>query len=77
MLPSLSRIFLIIGVIFLVLAGISYMASRINIPLGKLPGDLVIQGKNMTCILPLATSILLSIVLSIILTLISRFTGHK
>ena len=77
MLPSLSKIFLIIGVIFLVLAGISYMASRINIPLGKLPGDLVIQGKNMTCILPLATSILLSIVLSIILTLISRFTGHK
>jgi len=74
---TLSRIFLIIGVIFVVLAGISYGVSRINIPLGKLPGDLVIQGKNLTCILPLATSILLSIVLSVILTLISRFTGHK
>jgi hypothetical protein len=77
MFPSLSRIFLIIGVIFIVLAGISYVSTRINIPLGKLPGDLVIQGKNITCILPLATSILLSIVLSVILTLISRFTGHK
>jgi len=77
MFPTLSRIFLIIGVIFVVLAGLSYVASRINIPLGKLPGDLVIQGKNLTCILPLATSILLSIVLSVILTLISRFTGHK
>jgi len=77
MFPTLSRIFLIIGVIFVAFAGITYVASRINIPLGKLPGDLVFQGKNLTCILPLATSILLSIVLSIILTLISRFTGHK
>jgi hypothetical protein len=37
----------------------------------------VIQGKNITCIIPLATSILLSIALSIILTLVSRFMGRK
>ena len=77
MLPSLTRIFLIIGVIFLVLAGLLYLASRINIPLGKLPGDFVFQEKNITCILPLATSIILSIALSVILTLISRFVGRK
>ena len=77
MLPSLTRIFLIIGVIFLVLAGLLYLASRINIPLGKLPGDFVFQGKNITCILPLVTSIILSIAFSVILTLISRFMGHK
>ena len=77
MVPNLTRIFLIIGVIFLVFAGISYLASRINIPLGKLPGDILIQGKNITCLIPLATSILLSIVLSVILTIISRFIGHK
>jgi hypothetical protein len=77
MLPSLSRIFFVIGIIFLILGGIAYTASKINIPLGKLPGDLVIQGKNMTCIIPLATSILLSILLSVILTLIARFMGLK
>jgi hypothetical protein len=77
MVPNLTRLFLIIGVIFLVFAGISYLASRINIPLGKLPGDILIQGKNITCLIPLATSILLSIILSVILTIISRFIGHK
>jgi hypothetical protein len=77
MLPSLSRILLIIGIIFLVLAGVVYLASRINLPLGKLPGDITIQGKNMTCFFPLATMLLLSIVLSIILTIISRFIGRK
>jgi hypothetical protein len=77
MTPSLGRIFLIIGVIFLVLAAIFYLASRLNIPLGKLPGDLVIQGKNLTCIIPLATSIVLSILFTIILMIFSRFVGRK
>jgi hypothetical protein len=77
MLPTLGRIFLIIGVIFLIVGGLFYLASRLNIPLGKLPGDIVIQGKNLTCIIPLATSIILSIVLSLLLTLFSRFVGRK
>jgi hypothetical protein len=59
------------------MAGISYIFSRVNIPMGKLPGDIVIQGKNITCLIPIATSILLSIVLSVILTIISRYFGHK
>ena len=77
MLSSLARIFLIIGVIFLVVGGLFYLAERINLTLGKLPGDFQIQGKGFTCIIPLATSILLSIILSIILTLFSRIIGRK
>ncbi len=77
MLPSLGRLFLILGVIFLIVGGIFYLASRINIPLGKLPGDIIVQGKNLTCILPLATSLILSIILTIILNLVIRFMGRK
>ncbi len=77
MVPSLGRIFLILGIVFLILGGIFYLASRVNIPLGKLPGDIVIQGKNLTCIVPLATSILLSIILTLVLNFIIRFMGRK
>ncbi len=77
MLPSLTRIFLIIGIVFLVLAGLFYLASRFNLPLGKLPGDIQIQGKGFTCFFPLGTSILISILLSVILMLITLFTGRK
>jgi len=77
MLPSFARIFLIIGIIFLVIGGLFYLAARLNLPLGRLPGDFQIQGKSVTCIFPLATSIILSILLSIILTLFSRFVGRK
>lgn len=77
MLSSVARIFLIIGVVCLLVGGLLYLAGRLNIPLGKLPGDFHIQEKGYTCIFPLATSLLLSIVLTIILTLISRFMGRK
>jgi hypothetical protein len=77
MFPSLSKILVIVGIVFLVLAGIVYLAGRINLPLGKLPGDITIQGKNLTCFIPLATSIILSILLSVVLTIISRFMGRK
>ena len=77
MLSSFARIFVIIGVIFLVVAGLLYLAERLNLPLGRLPGDFQIQGKGFTCLFPLATSILLSILLTGILTLFSRFIGRK
>jgi hypothetical protein len=77
MLANIAKIFLIIGAIFLVLGAVLYLAGRLNLPLGKLPGDFTIQGKGFTCFFPLATSILLSILLTIILTLASRFLGRK
>ena len=77
MLANFARIFLIIGVIFLVVGGLLYLAGKFNLPLGKLPGDFTIQGKGYTCFFPLATSIVLSILLSIIFTLASRLIGRK
>jgi hypothetical protein len=77
MLANVAKIFIIIGAIFLILGAALYLAGRLNLPLGKLPGDFTIQGKGFTCFFPLATSILLSILLTIILTLVSRFIGRK
>jgi hypothetical protein len=40
--------------------------------LGRLPGDFRFQTGNITCMIPLATSILLSVVLTILLNVIVR-----
>jgi hypothetical protein len=77
MLANIAKIFLIIGAIFLVVGALLYLSERFNLPLGKLPGDITIQGKGFTCFFPLATSILLSILLTVILTLVSRLIGRK
>ncbi|MGE5123831.1 MAG: DUF2905 domain-containing protein [Acidobacteriaceae bacterium] len=77
MLATLAKAFLIIGAVFLVLGGLIFIASRLNLPLGRLPGDITLQGKGFTCIFPIATSILLSILLTGILWILTRFLGRK
>jgi hypothetical protein len=69
---SLSRYLIIVGIVFLVIGGLLYLAARWGIPLGRLPGDIRFQNKNVTCIFALGTSIFLSIVLTLVLNLIVR-----
>jgi hypothetical protein len=40
---------------------------------GKLPGDIVIRGKNSTIYIPLTTCVLVSVVLTVVVNLILRF----
>lgn len=67
----LGKILIFAGII-LVLVGIVFVFSN-KIPwIGKLPGDIYIQKKNLTLYFPITTSILISIVLSLILMLWSK-----
>lgn len=68
----LVRIFLLLGLVFLVLGGAIFLVERLGIPLGRLPGDIRIQRGNLTCFFSLATTILLSVVLTVLLNLILR-----
>ncbi len=61
-----------LGLLLLITGGVLVLAGKIPW-LGRLPGDLVIRNENMTCFLPLATSILLSLVLTLLLNLLARF----
>ncbi len=64
------------GIIIFLAGGLVYLLSRAGLPVGRLPGDIRIQGQNMTCIIPLATSILLSILLTVVLNIIIRFLNR-
>ena len=69
---NLARFLLISGVILILTSGVVYLAGRLNLPLGRLPGDIRIQTENMTCIIPLVSMILISVVLTIILNVVIR-----
>ena len=43
-----------------------------NLPIGRLPGDIVYRGKHTTVFFPLMTSILLSVILSLVLYAVNR-----
>ncbi len=66
---------LIVSGAILVIVGIAVvLAGKANLPLGRLPGDVLYRGKNSTFYFPLATCILISVVLSLVMWIINRFS---
>ncbi|HLV37803.1 MAG TPA: DUF2905 domain-containing protein [Spirillospora sp.] len=72
---TIGRILLATGVVIALLGGVLLLAGRF-LNLGSLPGDIRIEGENFTCLVPIASMILLSIVLTIILNIIVRLINH-
>jgi hypothetical protein len=69
---DLGRMLIILGGIILVVGLILVLAGKANLPIGRLPGDIVYRGKNTTFYFPLMTSILLSVILSLVLYFVNR-----
>lgn len=70
---NIARIMIIGGLIMILIGGCAFLAARTGIPFKKLPGDIRIQGENVTFFFPCMTSIILSIVLTIVLNIIIRY----
>jgi hypothetical protein len=69
---SLARYLMLGGLIIFLLGGGLYLATKFGLPLGRLPGDIRIEGENGSFYFPVTTSILVSVVLTIVLNLIAR-----
>ncbi|MFV1949820.1 MAG: DUF2905 family protein [Anaerolineales bacterium] len=69
-LSQLARVLAVLGLILLVIAGGLYLLSRLDISIGKIPGDIQISRGNITCVIPLILSLLISIILTILLNLL-------
>ncbi len=70
---DLGRLLILLGAVAIVAGLALVLLGRTNIPLGRLPGDIIYRGKNSTFYFPLATSTLVSVVLSVVMYLIGRF----
>ena len=62
-----------LGLVLVVAGLVVGLLARANLPLGRLPGDIVYRGKHTTFYFPLATSVLVSVVLSIVLYVVGRW----
>jgi hypothetical protein len=68
----LGRMLIVLG---LILAGVGVLltfAGRLPFRLGRLPGDILIQGKNSTFYFPLATCLILSVLFSLVMWVLRR-----
>ncbi len=70
---DLGKTLVVIGAVIAGVGGAIWLAGRVGLSLGRLPGDISYKGKNVNFYFPLGTSILISVVLSAALYLLSRF----
>jgi hypothetical protein len=68
-----GKLLIVLGGILLVAGVVIVLLGRTNLPIGRLPGDILYRGKNTTFYFPLATSIVLSVLLTLILYVIGRW----
>ena len=69
---NITRFLVIGGIVLILIGGGVYLAAKFGIPLGRLPGDIRIEGKNGSFYFPVTSSILVSVVLTIVLNVIVR-----
>lgn len=70
---DLGKVLIFAGAL-LVLAGLLLLlAGRLHLPLGHLPGDIVLRRKNAVFYFPIVTGIVLSVLLTLLFYLLGRF----
>ena len=69
---SLGRALIVLGLIILALGVILTVGEKLPVRLGRLPGDIVIRGKNSVFYFPLMSCLLISAILSFVLWLFGR-----
>jgi len=70
MTPEVGRILLVVG---LLVAGVGLLTMLgFRLPLGRLPGDIVIEGERGGIFIPIVTAIVISLILTLVLNLLLR-----
>jgi hypothetical protein len=73
---SLGKGIVLVGVLLIVVGGVLWLLGRTGLPLGRLPGDVLIEGERVSCYIPIVTMIILSVVLTILLNVIVRLLNR-
>jgi hypothetical protein len=63
-----GKLLIVFGLVMVALGA----AIQLGVPLGRLPGDIVIKRENTTVYIPVVTCLLISIVLSLVTMLMRR-----
>jgi len=68
----LGKLLILFGGVLVLVGIVVVLAGRANLPLGRLPGDIVYRGKNSSFYFPIVTCIVISVVLSLVMWIIGK-----
>ncbi len=69
---NLGRLLIFAGLFLIALGVAVLLLPRLNLPLGRMPGDVVWRGKNTTVYFPIITCLILSLLGTLVLWLVNR-----
>jgi hypothetical protein len=67
-----GRTLIIIGLMLVAVGVLLTLGDRLPLKLGRLPGDIVVRGKNAVFYFPIVTCLVISAVLSLVMWLVGR-----
>ncbi len=67
-----GKMLVILGALVVAAGVVIMLMGKTNLPIGRLPGDIIYRSKHSTFYLPLMTSILVSVVLSLVLYIVGK-----
>ena len=68
----LGRMLILAGLVLIAAGVVVTLLARLPLPLGRLPGDIRIQGKNGLFYFPIVTCLLLSAIFSLVMWIFRR-----
>jgi len=73
MVPSLGKILITVGLVFVAVGGLLLFSDRLSfLRIGRLPGDVIFRRGNFTFYFPIVTSIVLSLILTLLFWVFGR-----
>jgi ABC-type tungstate transport system substrate-binding protein len=72
-LRELGKWLILFGLIVAGLGGVLLLGGRLPLRLGRLPGDIAIEGRRGSFYFPIVTCLLLSVALTLVIWLVAQF----
>jgi len=69
---NLGRLLIFAGLVLVACGLVVLLLNRLNLPLGRLPGDVVWRGKSTTVYFPWVTCLVISVVGTLLLWIFNR-----
>jgi hypothetical protein len=70
---ELGKFLFVIGMVLVGVGALLMFGLKLPFRLGRLPGDIVVQGRNSSFYFPIATCIVVSVVLTLLIWIVNFF----
>jgi hypothetical protein len=70
---ELGKFLLVAGIVLAATGALLMSGSKLPLRLGRLPGDIVVQGRNGGFYFPIVTCIIVSVVLTLLMWIVNFF----